>query len=119
SRRLLRLTVVFLLESSAVRAQVPAVRPTTGFLPRVFRDESGDHKYMIYVPRNYSPARRWPVILYLHGAGERGSDGVLPAEVGLGQLIRLREANFPFVVVFPQAEEMHGRLQKGWLHDTA
>jgi poly(3-hydroxybutyrate) depolymerase len=118
STLLLRLTVCLVLASSVARAQAPAVRPTTGFLQRVFKDESGDHKYAIFVPRSYTTARKWPVILYLHGAGERGSDGVLPTETGLGPLIRLREASFPFVVVFPQAEEMHGRLQKGWLHDT-
>src|SRR5262245_44314372 len=119
STLLLCLTVGLVLAPSVARAQAPAARPTSGFFARVFKDETGDHKYTIYVPRSYTPARRWPVILYLHGAGERGSDGVLPMEVGLGPLIRLREASFPFFVVFPQAEEMNGRLQKGWLHDSA
>ncbi|MGE5191023.1 MAG: alpha/beta hydrolase-fold protein [Deltaproteobacteria bacterium] len=119
STLLFRLTACWLLATTMAWAQAPAVRQTTGFLPRVFKDDSGNHKYMVFVPRGYTPARKWPVILFLHGAGERGNDGVLPTQVGLGPLIRLREASFPFVVVFPQAEEMHGRLLKGWLRDTA
>src|SRR5207302_8590408 len=67
----------------------------------------------------YTPAKKWPVILFLHGAGERGNDGVLPTQVGLGPLVRLREANFPFVVVSPQCEDVRGRVRKGWSLDTA
>jgi poly(3-hydroxybutyrate) depolymerase len=119
STPLLGLTLFWLLITTTAWAQAPAVRPTTGFLPRVFKDDSGDHKYSVFVPRAYTPARKWPVILFLHGAGERGNDGVAPTQIGLGPLIRLREANFPFVVVFPQAEDLHGRLLKGWSRDTA
>ncbi len=48
-----------------------------GFVDRVHRDAAGEHKYVVFVPENYSADTKWPVILYLHGAGERGSDGRL------------------------------------------
>jgi len=119
SKLLFGLTVCFLLTSAMAWGQAPAPSRTTGFLSRVYKDDTGNHKYMIFVPRGYTPTKKWPVILFLHGAGERGSDGVLPIYYGLGPLVHVREANFPFVVVFPQAEEMRGRLLKGWSPTTA
>ena len=125
AHRLLALMTVFaVLAAKPVLAQRPASqaqaaqRPTTGFLLRTFKDDAGDHKYTVFVPRNYTPAKKWPVILFLHGAGERGNDGVLPTTVGIGPIIQQREATFPFVVVFPQSEDMRGRLLKGWSVDT-
>lgn len=86
----------------------------TGFQVREFKDDTGTHKYSVFVPRGYSPQYKWPTILFLHGAGERGTDGVLPTTIGLGPLVKLREANFPFIVVFPQHEDLHGRILTGW-----
>jgi dienelactone hydrolase len=113
------IAILLLLTSATAWGQTAAAPRTTGFLSRVYKDESGSHKYVIFVPRGYTPAKKWPVILFLHGAGERGTDGVLPIYYGLGPLVQVREANFPFVVVFPQAEEMRGRLLKGWSPSTA
>jgi predicted peptidase len=30
----------------------------------------------VYLPRNWSAKKRWPVILHLHGSGQRGDDGM-------------------------------------------
>jgi predicted peptidase len=43
------------------------------------------------------------VILFLHGVGEGGEDGLLQTQVGLGPAIRQARERFPFIVVFPQA----------------
>ena len=43
------------------------------------------------------------MILFLHGAGERGEDGIVPAQVGLGPAILNRPGGVPAIVVFPQA----------------
>ncbi len=91
----------------------------TGFVNRTFQDDAGEHKYVVFVPRNYSPQKEWPVILFLHGAGERGTDGVVQTQVGLGPLVRDRVNSFPFVVVFPQAEDTEGRLLTGWAAESA
>lgn len=78
-------------------------REATGFLDRVIELEGVRHPYQIYVPPNYTTARRWPLILFLHGSGERGLDGRLPTEVGLGPVLRLHPERYPAIVVFPQA----------------
>jgi predicted peptidase len=43
------------------------------------------------------------VILFLHGAGERGSDGYFQTQVGLGAAIRQNADRIPAIVVFPQS----------------
>jgi poly(3-hydroxybutyrate) depolymerase len=91
-----------------------ASEPQAGFVSRSFKDDAGEHKYMLFVPVNYNPARKWPVILFLHGAGERGTDGIQPTTIGLGPLIRERMGSFPFIAVFPQCEDVKGRVLVGW-----
>ena len=54
------------------------------------------------------------MILYLHGAGERGTDGVLPTTAGLGPFLKERATIFPFYVVFPQCEDTQGRILTAW-----
>lgn len=49
-----------------------------------------------------------PVILFLHGAGESGTDDTLPATVGIGPAIREDPSRFPALVVFPQASRGYG-----------
>jgi Predicted peptidase len=35
-----------------------------------------DVKYLLYLPKDHAakPEKKWPLILFLHGAGERGDD---------------------------------------------
>lgn len=99
-------------------APLPAAGPAeTGFVRRVFRDEAGEHGYVVYVPRAYTPDRAWPVMLFLHGAGERGNDGYRQTEMGLGPMIR-RWGSFPWIVVFPQAEDARGPIKTVWAADA-
>ncbi len=61
--------------------------------------------YVVYVPRDYDPARSWPVILFLHGAGERGIDPVRATQIGVGAAIRHEPSRVPAIVVFPIAPQ--------------
>jgi predicted peptidase len=74
----------------------------TGFLNRTLSHQGEAHRYQVYVPADYSAAKAWPVILFLHGAGERGQDGLRSSLAGLGPAIRNQAARFPAIVVFPQ-----------------
>jgi predicted peptidase len=59
--------------------------------------------YLLYVPRAAAtqPDKKWPLILFLHGAGERGSDVWLVAKHGPPKIVR-EQPDFPFIVVSPQ-----------------
>jgi predicted esterase len=89
----------------------------TGFIDRVYRDESGEHHYVVYVPPEYSANRKWPVILYLHGAGGRGHDGQRHLAEGIAPIIRLK-GSYPALVVFPQCEDTEGPILEAWLADS-
>ena len=74
----------------------------TGFLDRTIQVGQVSHKYQVYLPSNYTPEKDWPVILFLHGAGERGYEGLSQTHVGLGRAIRFNPERWPAIVVFPQ-----------------
>lgn len=74
----------------------------TGFLNRNVSVGGRTYRYQVYIPPSYTSSQRWPVILFLHGGGERGDDGLLQTQVGLGAALRKKPAQFPAIVVFPQ-----------------
>ncbi len=74
----------------------------TGFLDRSVTVGTRAYHYQVYVPADYASKPSWPAILFLHGAGERGTDGLLQTNVGLGAAIRQNASRYPAVVVFPQ-----------------
>jgi predicted peptidase len=75
-----------------------------GFLPKVFKSKDGDAKYVLFVPHAYKGDKDYPLIVFLHGAGERGEDGEKPVKQGIGNAIKFKggESSFPFFVIFPQ-----------------
>ena len=79
-----------------------SARVQTGFLDRTISVSGKSYRYQVYVPADFRSKKSWPVILFLHGAGERGSDGLLQTDVGIGHAIRHDASRFPFIVVFPQ-----------------
>jgi len=93
--------------------------PQSGFVDQVYKDATGEHKYVVFLPSDYSRDKKWPVILFLHGAGERGTDGVSQARVGLGPVIKNRMDAFPFIAVFPQCEDIRGRILTSWTAQSA
>lgn len=69
------------------------------FLERSVTIGGTTYNYRIYVPAEKS--KDSPVMLFLHGAGERGSDNELQTKVGLAPAIA-QQKEFPFIVVMPQ-----------------
>ena len=59
-------------------------------------------KYHLYLPKGYdvSSDKAWPVILFLHGAGERGDDLELVKIHGYRKMLQSRP-DFPFILVSP------------------
>lgn len=77
----------------------------TGFVNKVLKSGPKEMRYVVYVPYEYDPAKEWPLIMFLHGAGERGDDGMKQTEVGIGTWIRRHPDWFPALVIFPQCPE--------------
>ncbi len=79
-----------------------AGRIPTGFLFESLTSGGRTFPYAVYVPRTYDGTSAWPLILFLHGKGESGTDGRKMTRTGLGPAIRRRPKEWPFLVVFPQ-----------------
>jgi predicted peptidase len=99
--RLLALTITMTLASSAF-AQ-------TGFIKK---EHSDGAKYQIFVPHDYKGDTEYPVMLFLHGAGETGTDGENQVKVGIGKAIKKQEKTFPFIVVLPQSQKRSWQADK-------
>ena len=61
--------------------------------------------YLFYLPKGYAEAEQaWPLMLFLHGAGERGTDIWKVATHGPPKRAR-DHTEFPFIIVSPQCPE--------------
>jgi len=62
--------------------------------------------YLLFLPQGYDAKaeKRWPMILFLHGAGERGTDIWKVAVHGPPKNVRMHP-DFPFIVLSPQCPE--------------
>ncbi|HWB14517.1 MAG TPA: prolyl oligopeptidase family serine peptidase [Pirellulales bacterium] len=60
--------------------------------------------YLLYLPAGYDekPDQKWPLILFLHGSGERGEELAKVKIHGPPKIVEAK-TDFPFVVVSPQA----------------
>lgn len=95
----------------AFSVQVQAAEPTTeqptpgkqvGQLHVSQADPEQKLGYLLFLPKDYgTDGRKWPVMLFLHGSGERGDDLKLVKVHGPPKLVDDR-ADFPFIVVSPQ-----------------
>src|SRR3546814_3569894 len=82
----------------------PAAMRHAGFVQREVVVDGRSHRYQVFVPAAASAAKP-PVILFLHGSGERGDAGIKPTLAGLGPHVRANAGSFPAIVVFPQVPE--------------
>nr|WP_242111236.1 PHB depolymerase family esterase [Luteimonas aquatica] len=75
------------------------------FLVREVTVNGATRRYQVFVPSRRAGGAQPPVILFLHGSGERGDDGLRQTQSGLGPYVRAHADAFPAIVVFPQVPE--------------
>lgn len=85
--------------------QVPAGTGEGGFVQRSITIGSESYRYQVWVPPGWDPGQRLPVVLFLHGSGERGDDAWQQTKEGLGPALRRNPERFPCIVVFPQCRK--------------
>ena len=62
--------------------------------------------YLLYLPPGYDKQDKWPLVLFLHGAGERGDNLDRVKLHGPPKLID-KGKEFPFIIVSPQCPNGH------------
>lgn len=106
TERAMRLGVLllagFCLASVASAKPGPARIFTEGQSPQPPVTRNG-LPYLLFLPKGYnnSGSERWPLLIFLHGSGERGSDLNRVKANGPPKLVEADPA-FPFIVISPQ-----------------
>ncbi|WP_454832002.1 carboxylesterase family protein [Pseudoxanthomonas wuyuanensis] len=107
--RLLRLSLTLFalcLLSIALSACQSMPSAATGvFVKRELSLDGITYRYQVFVPASRFRKEKAPVVLFLHGSGERGSDGEKQLLAGLGPYLQTHADSFPAIVVFPQSPE--------------
>lgn len=58
-------------------------------------------RFWLFIPKQYDSSKPMPLMLFLHGAGERGDDLEMVKRWGPPKLVKDRP-DFPFIVISPQ-----------------
>ena len=101
-----KLTPLILLTFTGI-GMAQTTRPSQK--PETFRTRitiEVDMNHLVYLPADYGKDKnkRWPLVIFLHGAGERGSDLELLKKQALPKLVD-GGREFPFVLISPQCAE--------------
>ncbi len=83
-----------------MRIKKPATRLEEKALKKVVR-KNVHMKYLLCLPKGYAGRKRWPLVLFLHGAGERGDNLAMVKVHGPAKLAEAGK-EFPFIIVAPQ-----------------
>lgn len=89
----------------SIRAGDPPAEP--GQTSQVFEKKiEVKLNYLLFLPEGYQrdSGKKWPLILFLHGAGERGND-INKVKIHGPPKFVAHKKDFPFIVVSPQCPE--------------
>jgi len=76
------------------------------FEKREFTNNGYTLKYCIYVPKNYDCGEAYPLMVFLHGAGERGDDNELQLTVAIQNMFNDPASPiYDSIVIAPQCPE--------------
>jgi len=92
---------------SKARHPQPQPPQDTGFLNRRIELHGATYRFQVYLPEEWrrDDGKLWPIILFLHGRGERGSEGMWQTQVGIAEAVRNHPERWPFVIVMPQCPQ--------------
>ena len=65
-------------------------------------DRHYNFSYVKYLPKDYDEKQKYPLVFFLHGAGERGNDLDVACRHGFMKHVREDGAEYPFIFVAPQ-----------------
>ncbi len=97
-RTMLLLVIIFLGTGVVVQAQDSSL-----FKKEIYVSGNDTLPYRILLPLNYDVSKKYPLVLFLHGSGERGKDN--ESQLTFGSSLFLRDSirgKYPAIVVFPQ-----------------
>ncbi len=89
------------------------------FETRVFKTADGSLPYRLLRPKNYDANQRYPLVMFYHGAGERGDDNVKQLVHGMSDFASDDVmAKYPCFVVAPQSPNGDQWVDTPWSADA-
>lgn len=86
-----------------------------GFVPRTFTGSQGTLNYQILAPARITAGETYPLVLFLHGAGERGDNNTSQLKHGGKMFLDAdNRLKFPAFVVFPQCPNKKKWVEVDW-----
>ena len=92
------LLCIITLQISAQQVSSEALK---AFEAKTYSYKGKELPYRILYPENFDTSKKYPLHLFLHGAGERGSDNQAQLVHGSDLFVKMNE-QYPAVVIFPQ-----------------
>ncbi len=80
--------------------------------------ETDSMRYRLLFPKNYDSTKKYPLILFLHGAGERGDSSLTVKHIGAWALQEKNRANYECFVLVPQCEKNNKWVEVDWAADS-
>src|ERR1700686_4656266 len=74
--------LLLLFVSLGIGVPVFAKNHETGFLDRTITLQGVTYKYQVFIPDNWTSKQKWPMVLFLHGSGERSEDALRQTNIG-------------------------------------
>ncbi len=62
-------------------------------------------RYVQYLPPDYDETKTYPLVFFLHGAGERGDDLDVACRHGYMKYVRENGREYPFILIAPQCPD--------------
>lgn len=86
----------------------------------VYTNSAGESlKYRIYVPDNIEKLKKCPMLLFLHGAGERGNDNKAQLKHSVKDIVSYSQTNkAPIIVIAPQCPQNMKWVEVDWSAPT-
>ena len=62
-------------------------------------------RYVKYLPKDFDENKKYPLVFFLHGAGERGDDLDVASRHGYMKYVREEGKEYPFIFIAPQCPD--------------
>lgn len=95
------LLLLFMGLSGIMISQTPSKEVLENFKAKTLTFKGKELPYRILYPKDFDKKKKYPLHIFLHGAGERGSDNVSQLIHGSDLFLKMN-VNYPAIVIFPQ-----------------
>jgi len=89
----------------AAGSNAAAQESKSGLLTRNVSVGAESYTYQVYVPAKLAGKQNLPVILFLHGIGQRGEGGLIPSEGTASAVARQYLEQIPAIALLPQCRK--------------